>query len=351
MRALVLASLLQLASTLAHGQDTLALYGVVDLGLKVDDGTTGRGAWSITSGNRQGSRLGLRAKETLAPGWRAVLTIESGFNADDGTLANGGRLWGRQAWIGLEGPAGTITIGRQYSALYLSLKAIDPFRIQEAGDMQRTFGYGVAKLEPLSRADNAVVYATAPGSAWQLRLGHGFGESAGVQPGSTSFLDIAYESDIWTFHATWQHSRDLGMGPVARPGGLADVTGLGTARADARVLFSGAVVRVAGVKLHAGLGDTRLDAGRSARLRNALVGITVPVLKGNLVASINRLDVQDQPGRRARQTALGYAYPFSKRTDVYLSASSTNNRGKLALNAYRSGASGRELRAGLSHSF
>jgi predicted porin len=49
------------------------------------------------------SRLGFRGTEDLGNGLAAVFTLESGYNQDVGTLGQGGRLFGRQAWVGLRG--------------------------------------------------------------------------------------------------------------------------------------------------------------------------------------------------------------------------------------------------------
>ena len=48
-----------------------------------------------------------------------MFTIEHGLNADDGTIGQGGRMWGRQSFVGLSSKTlGTLTLGRQYDFLY-----------------------------------------------------------------------------------------------------------------------------------------------------------------------------------------------------------------------------------------
>ncbi len=334
-------------------QEGLQLYGVVDAGIRYDKTSAHNGAWSLSSGNRQGSRLGMRGAESLGPGMRAVYTLETGFNADDGTLGNGARLFGRQAWVGLESGLGTLSVGRQYSALYLALKAIDPFRIQEAGDMQRIFAYGLAKLDPLARADNSLVYATRTGSAWQAKLGHRAGESTqGGRHGNSSFAEVGYDSVRWKARAAWQDSRDLALGAAAaQTGGLIHVAGLDAAPARVRTLFAGAVLDLDILKLHGGMGDTRVVAGKPLAIRNLLLGVSMPVGNASFIASFNRNALRDVSDSSSSQVAAGASLRLSKRTELYASVSRTRNQHAVALNSGRRGASASEMRTGISHAF
>ena len=65
------------------------------------------------------SRLGFRGTEDLGDGLRAVFVLEQGFSPDTGTLNQGGRMFGRQAFVGLSDSWGTISFGRQYTMLYM----------------------------------------------------------------------------------------------------------------------------------------------------------------------------------------------------------------------------------------
>jgi len=67
------------------------------------------------------SRLGFRASKELAPGVTCIATLETGFNLDNGTLGQGGRIFGRQLFAGIDTPYGAFTIGRQYSMLIYAM--------------------------------------------------------------------------------------------------------------------------------------------------------------------------------------------------------------------------------------
>ena len=113
-----------------HAQGSVTLYGVVDPDIVfVNNAQTGRSSGQLT-GRQQysmmdattsayfGSRFGLKGVEDLGGGMTASFTLENGFNAANGTLGQGGLLFGRQAFVGLSAAAGRITLGRQYSSLW-----------------------------------------------------------------------------------------------------------------------------------------------------------------------------------------------------------------------------------------
>src|SRR5258708_32662296 len=62
----------------------------------------------------RGNRWGFVGQEDLGGGLSAIFRLESGFNVENGTSAQGGREFVRQAYVGLSSPYGTLTLGRQY---------------------------------------------------------------------------------------------------------------------------------------------------------------------------------------------------------------------------------------------
>jgi predicted porin len=110
----------------ATAQTGLTIYGIVDAAIAYDKGVSAEDkSWRLQSGQQSGSRLGFRGTEDLGGGLSAVFTLENGFNVDDGTLgqstASVTRLFGRQAWVGLNGGFGSVRLGRQQTPLYNAL--------------------------------------------------------------------------------------------------------------------------------------------------------------------------------------------------------------------------------------
>jgi predicted porin len=61
--------------------------------------------------------FGLRGSEDLGGGLKAIFTLESGFNVNNGKFANNNGMFNRQAFVGLSSEQfGTVTLGRQYDA-------------------------------------------------------------------------------------------------------------------------------------------------------------------------------------------------------------------------------------------
>ncbi|VVE83133.1 porin [Pandoraea sputorum] len=104
----------------ALAQSNVQLYGLIDSGVEfltnADKNTAGSAVslTRVTSGNLAGSRWGLKGTEDLGGGSKALFLLENGFNLGNGQSLQGGREFGRLAYVGLSNKSfGTVTIGRQ----------------------------------------------------------------------------------------------------------------------------------------------------------------------------------------------------------------------------------------------
>ncbi|GJH10288.1 porin [Caballeronia novacaledonica] len=101
----------------AHAQSSVTLYGLVDAGVNYVSNDNGKANWTMTMGVLQGNRFGFKGVEDLGGGTRAIFQLENGFTGG-GALAQGGRLFGRQAWMGIANDRfGSLTMGRQYDSI------------------------------------------------------------------------------------------------------------------------------------------------------------------------------------------------------------------------------------------
>jgi predicted porin len=111
----------------AWAQSSVTLYGLIDAGItylsdaqirKSPSGQlTGSHQIAFTDGTTRGlggSRWGLKGSEDLGGGLSAIFTMENGFYINNGALGQGGAMFGRQVYVGLASPRGSITVGRQY---------------------------------------------------------------------------------------------------------------------------------------------------------------------------------------------------------------------------------------------
>jgi len=115
------------AAGAAHAQSSVTLYGVIDTSIAWVHGNDGQAnnSWQMLSGNLQGSRWGLKGAEDLGGGLKAIFQLENGFDPGTGHLNQGGRMFGRQAFVGLQSDQyGTLTLGRQYDPLVDLVQAV-----------------------------------------------------------------------------------------------------------------------------------------------------------------------------------------------------------------------------------
>lgn len=143
-----------LISAGAFAQSSVTMYGAVDAGVEWVNKAPGNGGsrGAVQSGGLSGSRWGLRGAEDLGGGLKGIFNLESGFNLDDGKMGQGDRLFGRNAYVGLEGQWGRLTLGRQQTLLYDFGLQYDPMAVSR---------YSLASQDAAmaGRADNAVKYA------------------------------------------------------------------------------------------------------------------------------------------------------------------------------------------------
>ena len=157
----------------AFAQTNVTIYGIVDAGISHDN--NGGAAGSVTrldSGILNGGRLGFMGTEDLGGGLSASFQLENGFGVDNGALGQGGRLFGRQAWLGVNGGFGSVRLGRQMTPVFANSPTFDPFVDALAGDTGRLFNYSGA------RVDNALSY-NYDANGIRAQLMYGFGETAG----------------------------------------------------------------------------------------------------------------------------------------------------------------------------
>ncbi len=163
-KSLLAVAVLGTAAGFACAAD-VTLYGIVDTGLiyqsnKVTiDGTEAADTktFGLDSGVSSASRFGVKGTEDLGNGLKVGFKLENGFKADDGSLDNGDRLFGREASLTVSGDFGALSMGRMggigsaagtYNVVFATADAFD------GGDNAIL---GLAKSD---RFDNMITYQT-----------------------------------------------------------------------------------------------------------------------------------------------------------------------------------------------
>jgi general bacterial porin, GBP family len=107
-----------------------------------------------------------------------VFQLENGFNVETGGLKQGGRMFGRQAWVGLSSNQyGTLTLGRQYNSLQVFVAPL------QVGGSTTLTAYSKHPLDNDNinntyRTDNAVKYSTLNYAGFQAEAMYAFSNSS-----------------------------------------------------------------------------------------------------------------------------------------------------------------------------
>jgi predicted porin len=115
----------------------------------------------IDGGYWNGNRWGVRDAERIGDNLNAIFQLEMGFSLDTGTLAHGGRIFGRQAYLGLSGNWGSVVAGliatfSSGTGAFDMFGTIDPF---ETGWGINGLGQTFISANAL-RLDNAIAYVS-----------------------------------------------------------------------------------------------------------------------------------------------------------------------------------------------
>ena len=141
----------------------VTLYGVVDLGLKYtnvdnDNGTSDVDKLEMATGMQSGSRFGLKGVEDLGNGMKVGFVLENGFDGDTGDINNGGRMFGRESQLFINGSFGELSFGRvgqltSGNGTYGIAGSMTPFGTSWGGAIESSY-YMVG----FQRFDNTVTY-------------------------------------------------------------------------------------------------------------------------------------------------------------------------------------------------
>jgi len=277
------------------------------------------------------SRVGIKLNKKFGEGFAAIATLEAGFNFDDGSQGQGGRLFGRQLYAGIQTPKyGTFTIGRQYSMLLPALVA---------SDMLSPNIYSLSSLDfylPNARYDNSLAWK---GKFDKLSLGvaYSFGRDviggtpgAGTCAGETADLSHSSACKGWSAMARWDDTKfglavgidrlNGGTGATAfAPGGAAPVTFSNHGDTDTRTSvggyykFGSAKIGVGwlGRRIETVAGDVDVDA--------YYVNGSYKVGPYTIDGGIHKIEQSDLAGidRDAMLYVLRGMYNLDKGLDVY----------------------------------
>jgi len=334
LKAIAAAALATTLADTACAQSSLSLFGAVDLAVTHGSGSIANKN-QVDTNDLGASKIALKGTEDLGGGLKAGFWIESGFNADNGSgqatntnnqstgagVGGGGLTWNRRSHVSLGGDWGEIRIGRDFDPQYLNMADFDPFDLGGSGASQVL--YSSITGPTLVRASNSISYL----------YGHGF-NAAAVGYGPQGFKGSGFQ-----FHAMYYLGENPSGSATSNDGSgyaVRAVYAIGkftVAGAVSRTRYAAGDVRQdnAGVGYDFGwahvMGEYEWDRKGAVSARGWLAGARVPLPVGSLRVAYSRYGT-DAPGNpRAAKWALGYLYPFSKRTTLYTAIARVTNSG------------------------
>jgi len=314
----------------------------------------------VTSGIGGQSRLGFRGTEDLGNGLSAIFQLETGFKADDGALDSGSNIFNRQAFVGLKSKdAGQLTIGRQYTPLYLAQSQVaDPFGAGYAGSIKNLFPSAGAN----TRVSNALVYSTPVMEGFSADALYALGEQAGSSTAGRQFgFGLNYAQGPLNARLVYNNKNNDTAAVGATPAKIQD-TGRNTmfaANYDFKVIkayfaysadkgVNSAQIPVANAFGYAVAPKASLDSN------DVLIGATIPAGNGSIMTSYIRKNDKTVNNQDADQWAVGYLYSLSKRTQTYVAYAKIKNKngaGYTVGNNNEAGSGDKAFNVGLRHAF
>ncbi len=354
-------SLIACAAALSCGtaaaQSSVNLYGLADVSITRVTGYAQGSVTSLSSGHMEGSRWGLKGEEDLGGGYKALFTVESRVELDNGGLGNrpksgtqlpdrvtaglpallasdltaniGATLgvnvnnagFDRQAWLGLVTPVGGFLMGRQYTPAFEAFATFDIMNTQSALSAAQIVTIPVG-LD--IRYNNTLQYRVVQGP-WSGSLMASFNGGASSSSDQLLGLNAIYRGDAFQAGFGYNTKNDSAGKQSLRTTVLGASTNLGAWK------VSGMFTRIEEPNPSAG---PLITSKLTGTLAEPLIPVVLDRLKqdanllhlgarydmgaaGQLTVAVNRLNDRRSSDADITSYGVAYTYPLSKRTDVY----------------------------------
>lgn len=356
MLGVVLASVWASAAHAQAGGQVL-LYGVVDVGV-IADKTEGQSTRSGVDTNLWApSRFGIRGQESLSTNTKAFFVLENGFAVDTGNAVQGGRLFGRSAYVGLEDQRlGEVRAGRSMTLSQLWAPVIaSPFILGMGRNSAGTafafdddsFGNG--------RVDNGIYYVSPSFGGFQAAAGYSF-SIGNALPGTTATTEqpgarnnnrltdvgVRYMNGPLMATAVYMRTQVAASATAQRnPSSFLAAASYDFGPLKAHLAF-GALRNAQTEPSGRGIPNTGWLTGTRHNDNAYSLGVSVPLGNGELKAAYQRTT-----SSKISSYGVGYLYRLSKRTSLYAFLNDGDTRDFIR----DQDVSRRQIAAGISHTF
>lgn len=361
---------------LANAQTNVTLSGIYKTGVaqtKYSNGTadadSSLAGVQFNNGNHTAlsdgsSRFIIGGSEDLGGGLKAIFQIDNRFKGDDGTQS----LAGGNTFVGLAGGFGTIRLGKldvyhnigldEFQSRATAHQASNEGILAYVGDNSSTNAIARgSRSQNVVRYDIPRIAGLRGGLAWSPGARTTEGNPGAAQKGDAWSADLAWASGAITLGGAYWDEKYEGY-KLAAPG---DSTGQQAWRLYGSYDFGM-------FKLGLTYDESQLKyTGTGDRKRGAWsIPVSAKIGTGTLLFTYTQADDIKVGGSKSNDTgakmfALGYDYPFSKRTSVGVSYAVINNDSGARYGYYTSGAGNlpaptpgqdsKQLYVGLRHAF
>lgn len=333
-KTLIAFAALSAIAGVAQAQSAVTLYGVADVHFGQKSATTNAAGVGtkltqtvVDSGGHNGSRWGLKGAEDLGGGLKVIFQLESGFTIDNGNVANGATMFGRQAFVGLSGGFGTVTMGRQYTAYDALRGATNNTNDSAFSATGGVWGTGLADYT--GRVNNSIAYASPnfSGFSGAVVLSLGEDKTAVASASRNTSLNLMYANGPILAGYAYQQEKAAGGANSNKYNLLAGSYDFGVAKI---------------------LGGYNTAKDNTTTDKEYQLGVSAPFGAATVYAGYARSKTEVAG---ASSTATGYSvmgtYDLSKRTRLYAAYNNLKNNGASVAGLYKTSV----LVAGIKHSF
>ncbi|MFM0397611.1 porin [Paraburkholderia phytofirmans] len=341
---LTAAALLIIGTGVAHAQSSVTLYGILDSGFLYQSSSaatfaanapnTGK-VFRFKDGGIYSSIWGIRGSEDIGGGYKVNFRLQGSF--DSGTGKSGladtpgaTAMFNQITTIGVSGPVGTFTAGRQIVPMIYAMAETDLRSAQYFGSiltawlgLNQAAGWpGNSTNAPIGALydSNALVYQSPVFGGVSLGLEYAPGGVAGqLQGGTRESAVLKYANYGLNLAAVYYNGHDTNPAPGA------PLTGVN----NNRFVYLGALYSIDGFSFSASYANGRNPAhSNQVNLDMYSAGLGYrfsPAFK--VTSGVYYLKDKNHSSNKSTEVALSAEYNVSKRTLAYAQVGHVNNRG------------------------
>lgn len=345
------------AAAPASAKPGVTFFGTADVNVaRVNSGFGSK--WSVGTGGMTASSVGVKGERDLGAGLKAIGTLEAGVAYDTGAASNGAvtngvnntvpstggllgsgpQLFSRQAFAGLAGDYGTLTLGRQYTGSYIAAAIF-------GNAMGPGFFGSSATFLPIvggmpTRVNNSLVYRSPKAAGFSAHLTATTGSENNVDtntavattPTPTTTTDKAGQG--WDAALLYSNGALVAALSAWDVNNSSFATAGETALAKKRGAQLVANYNFGVVRLYGAFVTGKIDGGNYENVTRTLsdstgasVSASMPFGKSTVYVSYSELDDKSLLDKDGTLVGVAYAYELQKNTKLYASWGKQTNKG------------------------